>query len=83
MPGQLYGLAGLYLVAPPTFQASHQAYLLSDGEVQTFFGCITAPVKVSTVVEDIVNGELPRRFRRGEPYEPFHWWVGRAQSGAN
>lgn len=60
LPGQLYALAGLYLVDPDHTRAAAARYLASDAEVETMFGCIGGEQKVSDLAAQILDGDLLR-----------------------
>lgn len=60
LPGQLYALAGLYLIDPDEARAAAAPYLANDAEVETVFGCLVGPEKVSDLAAQILEGDLPR-----------------------
>jgi len=67
--GQLYGLAGLYLLDRDLYATQVARYTNNDTWVSTMFGCIISTMKVSEIVHasgsrdlDIDRGGYPRRF---------------------
>ncbi len=58
--GQLYALAGLYVINPEFARTVAKPYQSNLKMVQTLFGCITAEMPVSEVTKQILEGNLPR-----------------------
>jgi len=67
--GQLYALAGLYLLDHDLYATQIGRYKTNDTWVSTMFGCIISAMKVSDIVRasdgrdlDIDRGGYPKRF---------------------
>lgn len=58
--GQLYALAGLYVINPEYARMVAKPYQSSKKMVQTQFGCVNAGMPVSEVTQQILEGNLPR-----------------------
>ena len=63
MPGQLYGLAGIYYTDPDMLDLLIEPYLKSSQTVKTFFGCILSEEDVSTIAAWIQDGSVPEDLR--------------------
>ena len=59
LPGQLYGLAGIYLTDPQALPEAAQPYLNSSAEVPVIFGCIGGSMAVKDLADQIIDGTLP------------------------
>ncbi len=60
LEGQLYALAGLYVINPESARVAAKPYQSSEQMVQTQFGCVNARMPVSEVTQQILEGTLPR-----------------------
>ena len=60
LPGQLYALAGLYLIDPDHVRSVAAGYQSSSQEIDCMSGCIMYKCKVSDVMESILSGEASR-----------------------
>lgn len=58
--GQLYALAGLYVINPEFARTAATPYESSQEMVRTQFGCVNAEMPISEVTEQILEGSLPR-----------------------
>ena len=58
--GQLYALAGLYVINPEFARMAAQPYESSPKIVHTQFGCVNAEMPISEVTKQILEGSLPR-----------------------
>ena len=65
LPGQLYGLAGLYFTDPVSLKALAIPYLKRQDPVLTIVTCMTGHVPACAIVERIVDGAWPEELRRG------------------
>ena len=59
LPGQLYGLAGIYITDPQALPEAAQPYLNSGAEVPVIFGCIGGSMAVRDLADRIIDGTLP------------------------
>jgi len=64
--GQLYALAGLYVINPEFARLAAKPYESSQEMVQTQFGCINAEMPISEVTMQILDGTLPRALAGNE-----------------
>jgi len=58
--GQLYALAGLYVINPEFARRVAKPYESNQTMVQTQFGCVNAEMPISKVTKQILEGGLPR-----------------------
>lgn len=69
IPGKLFGLCGLYLVAPAAYQVQAHHFLAMETEIQTRQGCFIIRKPVHEIVTstygdlDIASGAYPRMFQ--------------------
>jgi hypothetical protein len=59
LPGQLYGLAGIYITDLQSLPAAAQPYVNSGAEVPVIFGCIGGNMPVRDLADRIIDGTLP------------------------
>ncbi len=67
LPGQLYALAGLYVLNPDEARLVAQQYETSNEQVETMFGCIVAKDTVGNVARQIMEGTLAYALAKPEP----------------
>ena len=60
LAGKLYALSGLYITDKTYFENIVGKYRLNTTEVMTMYGCVIAPEKLSYVLKEIENGNLPK-----------------------
>jgi hypothetical protein len=65
LPGQLYGLTGLYYTDRPSLTTLAAPYLRRQDAVKTIVACFVADTPVGEIVERIVDGAWPEALRRG------------------
>jgi hypothetical protein len=75
LPGQLYGLAGLYYTDRPSLTTLATPYLKRQDAIKTMVACFVADTPVSEIVERIVDGAWPDVLRRGASGVPD--WLAR------
>jgi len=63
LPGQLYGLAGVYFTDPPAFEALAAPYLVRGDTIWTQFGCIVSLDPARMIAGRILDGTLPAELR--------------------
>ncbi len=69
--GQLYGLCGLYLLAPERFDELVPEFAMSDENVMQFVPCMLRTPKVSALVESDSPDAVRLRYRS----QPFTEWL--------
>lgn len=67
LPGQLYALAGLYVLDPAHARVIAPKYLVSNESIATTFGCVNARDTVANVAREIMDGSLARALAKPEP----------------
>jgi hypothetical protein len=70
-PGQLYGLAGLFLIDRPRYIHAAAQQRALGGEVATQFGCVGSWQPVSGILDQMDRGYWSREFLSGR--EPTVW----------
>jgi len=79
LAGQLYGLAGLYLLDELAFQSAHERFQHRREPVMTHAGCSEAEERLEDVALEIAHGELPRLLAGKRNTEP-DWRNRRTQT---
>lgn len=59
LPGQLYGLAGVYFTDPPALESLAAPYLVRPDSIWTAFGCIESRDLARSIAGRILDGTLP------------------------
>lgn len=63
LPGQLFGLVGLYYSDAEAYARHARRYARADLPVDYFLGCVRAQVSTQKIVRLIEDGYLPRSIR--------------------
>lgn len=77
LPGQLYGLAGLYFKDPTRLKTLVTPYLSREDSVPAIVACFVGQMAVREIVERILDGAWPEALRRGASgIVPLQWFHG-------
>ncbi len=81
LPGQLYGLAGLYFTDPVCLKVLAAPYFKRQDAVYTIVTCVAGNVPADVIVERIVDGTWPEALRGGRPGVRPPWpWPSRVET---